>query len=102
MVPHRRFRRGDRHSEHRVRIKDIFGDSGKAKSSADALLYTNGIEVEFPSQVLDEARAAEHKGIPSDELYRRLDLRAPRRRRPPLRQEARPRSVPLGEAEALP
>lgn len=69
------YRRGDRHSEHRVRIKDIFGDSGKAKSSADALLYTNGIEAEFPSQVLDEARAAEHKGIPADELYRRLDLR---------------------------
>ena len=68
-------RRGDRHSEHRVRIKDVFGDSGKAKTSADALLYTNGIEVDFPSQVLDEARAAEHKGIPPEELYRRLDLR---------------------------
>ena len=68
-------RRGAKHSEHRVRIKAIFGDSGKAKSSADALLYTNGIETEFPSQVLDEARAAEHKGIPLDELYKRLDLR---------------------------
>ncbi|MDE6763263.1 MAG: ribonuclease R [Oscillospiraceae bacterium] len=69
------YRRGERHSEHRVRIKAIFGDSGKAKSSADALLYTNGIETEFPSQVLDEARTAEHKGIPFDELYKRLDLR---------------------------
>lgn len=69
------YRRGVKHSEHRVRIKAIFGDSGKAKSSADALLYTNGIETEFPSQVLDEARAAEHKGIPLDELYKRLDLR---------------------------
>lgn len=69
------YRRGEKHSEHRVRIKAIFGDSGKAKSSADALLYTNGIETEFPSQVLDEARAAEHKGIPFDEIYKRLDLR---------------------------
>lgn len=68
-------RRGEKHSEHRVRIKAIFGDSGKAKSSADALLYTNGIETEFPSQVLDEARVAERKGIPLDELYKRLDLR---------------------------
>ena len=68
-------RRGEKHSEHRVRIKAIFGDSGKAKSSADALLYTNGIETDFPSQVLDEARAAERKGIPLDELYKRLDLR---------------------------
>lgn len=69
------YRRGDRHAEHRVRIKEVFGDSGKAKSSADALLYTNGIETEFPSQVLDEARAAEHRGIPQEELYKRLDLR---------------------------
>lgn len=68
-------RRGEKHSEHRVRIKAIFGDSGKAKSSADALLYTNGIETEFPSQVLDEAKIAERKGIPLDELYKRLDLR---------------------------
>lgn len=68
-------RRGEKHSDHRVRIKAIFGDSGKAKSSADALLYTNGIETEFPSQVLDEAKTAERKGIPLDELYKRLDLR---------------------------
>ncbi|MCM1024358.1 MAG: ribonuclease R [Prevotella sp.] len=69
------YRRGERHSEHRVRIKDVFGDGGKAKSSADALLWTNGIETEFPPQVLDEARAAEHTGIPADEIYKRLDLR---------------------------
>lgn len=68
-------RRGSRHSEHRVRVISIFGDSSKAKSSADAILYSNGVEVEFPACVLDEAKFAEHKGIPAGEIERRLDLR---------------------------
>ncbi len=68
-------RRGERHSDHRVRIKGLFGDSKKAKSSADAVLYINGIETDFPSEVLDEARTAEHRGIPDGEVYKRLDLR---------------------------
>ena len=68
-------RRGTRHSEHRARITGIFGDSGKAKSSADAILHMNGVETEFPACVLDEARHAEHMGIPAGETERRLDLR---------------------------
>ncbi len=68
-------RRGERHSDHRVKIIGVFGDSKKAKSSADAILYINGIETDFPSEVLDEARTAEHRGIPDGELYKRLDLR---------------------------
>lgn len=68
-------RRGERHSEHRVRVTGVFGDSGKAKSSADAILHINGVETEFPACVLDEARYAEHKGIPEGEPMRRLDLR---------------------------
>ena len=68
-------RRGTRHSEHRARITGIFGDSGKATSSADAILHMNGIETEFPACVLDEARHAEHMGIPAGEPERRLDLR---------------------------
>lgn len=68
-------RRGTRHADHRVRVTAIFGDSKKASSSADAILYSNGIEVEFPACVLDEARTAEHKGIPAGEAERRLDLR---------------------------
>ncbi len=68
-------RRGERHSDHRARITGIFGDSGKAASSADAILYINGIETEFPYAVLDEARQAEHKGIPQGEISKRLDLR---------------------------
>lgn len=68
-------RRGERHSDHRVRIKGLFGDSKRAKSSADAVLYINGIETYFPPEVLDEARTAEHRGIPEGEVYKRLDLR---------------------------
>lgn len=68
-------RRGTRHSDHRVRIISIFGDSSKAKSSADAILYSNGVERDFPACVLDEAKQAEHKGIPQGEIEKRLDLR---------------------------
>ncbi len=68
-------RRGERHSEHRAEIIGVFGDSEKASSSAEALLYMNGIETDFPNAVLDEARQAEHKGIPDGEAARRLDLR---------------------------
>lgn len=68
-------RRGTRHADHRVRVTAIFGDSKKASTSADAILYSNGIEVEFPACVLDEAKTAEHKGIPEVETERRLDLR---------------------------
>lgn len=68
-------RRGIRHADHRARVTAIFGDSKKATTSADAILYSNGIEVEFPACVIDEAKTAEHKGIPSVEFERRLDLR---------------------------
>ncbi len=68
-------RRGERHSDHRVCITGLFGDSKKAKSSADAILYINGIETDFPKEVLEEAKAAESRGIPEGEVYKRLDLR---------------------------
>ncbi len=68
-------RRGERHSDHRVSITGLFGDSKKAKSSADAILYINGIETDFPREVLEEAKAAESRGIPEGEVYKRLDLR---------------------------
>ncbi|MCH5349541.1 MAG: ribonuclease R [Oscillospiraceae bacterium] len=68
-------RRGERHSEHRVRILSAFGDSRKASVSAEAILYTNGVETEFPEEVLKEARLAEQRGLPQEEIYRRLDLR---------------------------
>lgn len=68
-------KRGQRHSEHRARIKAVFGDSDRAVSSAEAILYMNGVETEFPNAVMDEARFAEHMGIPEGETERRLDLR---------------------------
>lgn len=68
-------RRGERHSEHRVRIISTFGDSRKASVSAEAILYTNGVETDFPAEVLKEARQAEQRGIPEEETYKRLDLR---------------------------
>lgn len=68
-------KRGEKHSDHRVSIISVFGSTSKAKTSADALLYINGVETEFPACVLDEARNAQHKGIPQDEPFKRLDLR---------------------------
>ncbi|MCD7730698.1 MAG: ribonuclease R [Oscillospiraceae bacterium] len=68
-------KRGKRHSDHRARITAVFGDSECAVSSAEAILYMNGVETSFPNAVLDEARLAEHMGIPNGEAERRLDLR---------------------------
>ena len=68
-------KRGRRHSEHRAKVTGVFGDSQCAVSSAEAILYINGIETEFPCAVLDEARHVEHLGIPEGEPERRLDLR---------------------------
>lgn len=69
------YRRGERHADHRVRVIAVFGDSVHASSSAMAILHLSGIETEFPSYVLDEARQAEHAGIPESEYSKRLDLR---------------------------
>lgn len=68
-------KRGKRHSEHRAKVTGVFGDSECAVSSAEAILYMNGIETEFPYAVLDEARYVENLGIPEGEPERRLDLR---------------------------
>lgn len=67
--------RGKRHADHRAKITAVFGSSEQAAVCAEALLYINGVEVDFPNAVLDEARFAEHKGIPEEEFSRRLDLR---------------------------
>lgn len=68
-------KRGERHSEHRVKVISVFGSSSKAASSAMAILHLNAVETEFPSFVLDEARHAEHIGIPENEYNKRVDLR---------------------------
>ncbi len=69
------YRRGERHSEHSVRVVMSFGSAENATSSARAVLMLNGVETEFPSEVIDEAKRAEKMGIPKGEAERRLDLR---------------------------
>ena len=68
-------RRGQRHSEHKVRVIMKFGSSDDASSSAKAVLMLAGVETEFPSEVIDEAKHAENIGIPDGEIEKRLDLR---------------------------
>lgn len=68
-------KRGEHHADHRAKITAVFGSSEQAAVCAEAMLYINGVEVDFPNAVLDEARYAEHLGIPETEKQRRLDLR---------------------------
>ncbi len=68
-------RHGERHSDHRARVIAVFGDSTCAVASAMAILHMNAAPTDFPSYVIDEARNAEHKGIPESEFKARLDLR---------------------------
>lgn len=68
-------KRGEHHADHRAKITAVFGSSEQAAVCAEAMLYINGVEVDFPNAVLDEARYAEHLGIPEEEKQRRLDLR---------------------------
>lgn len=68
-------KRGEHHADHRAKITAVFGNSEQAAVCAEAMLYINGVEVDFPNAVIDEARYAEHIGIPEEEKQRRLDLR---------------------------
>lgn len=68
-------RRGERHSEHRVKVIGLFGSADKATSSAMAVLHLNGVETEFPLCVIDEAKHVAHKGLCTEETAKRLDLR---------------------------
>ncbi len=67
--------RGERHAEHRCRVSAVFGSSERASSSAQAVLYMNSIETEFPAAVLDEARHIAHMKITDRDIFSRLDLR---------------------------
>lgn len=68
--------RGKRHSGHRVKIEEVFGSSDHAYVCAKAILAENEIEVEFPSAVMEQAKAiATGVGIHPKELEARVDLR---------------------------
>ncbi len=68
-------KRGERHYDHTVEIKESFGSSEDAKSSAEAYMLVNGLHTEFPDEVLKEAQKIDIDEIDNDEAERRLDLR---------------------------
>ena len=70
-------KRGDRHSEHVVRVDVSLGSADSAKACSEALVTVSGVPTEFPPDVLAEAERLEAAGIPEDELRNRLDLRDP-------------------------
>lgn len=67
--------RGERHADHRCDVTAVFGSADRAKSSAEAILYENDIETEFPLAVQDEARHIGNMKITDRDIYSRLDLR---------------------------
>ena len=70
-------KRGERHSEHIVRIDLSLGSAETARACAEALVIVSGVPTEFPPDVLAEAERLEQAGIPEEELQSRLDLREP-------------------------
>lgn len=67
--------RGERHADHKVEVLYNFGDSDIAKSCTESILYTNGIETEFPSAARLEAEKISFAGINEYDFNNRLDLR---------------------------
>ena len=68
-------KRGRRHFDHRAAVTAVFGSSQLASVCCEAILAENGIEKQFPPQVLEEARRIQEKGISQREIDGRLDLR---------------------------
>lgn len=68
-------KRGRRHFDHRAAVTAVFGSSQLAAVCCEAILADNGIEKQFPPQVLEEARQIQEKGISQREIDNRLDLR---------------------------
>lgn len=67
--------RGERHSDHKIKVVTVYGDAQTAANCAQALLDVNGINVEFPQQVIIEAQYVSNQGIKASEIAQRLDLR---------------------------
>lgn len=68
-------KRGKRHSEHKCEIVSNFGTSQKAAVCAQSMLRLNGISLEFPDDVLENAREAEDYSEIAKEAKNRTDLR---------------------------
>ena len=67
--------RGNRHSEHRVSIRQRFGSSEIAAECAKAILYGREVRQEFPEEVLAEAKNFENATVAQEEIAHRMDLR---------------------------
>lgn len=68
--------RGERHSDHTAKITSSFGMASRASVCAQSVLEVNGIPLEFPFEVIDEAKRVAKIGIPQNEINRRTDLRS--------------------------
>ena len=67
--------RGGSHRDHRAKVLMVYGDAQNAAACAQALVESEGVPVEFPEEVLAEAREVSGRGIKDSETARRLDLR---------------------------
>ena len=67
--------RGERHNAHRAAVVEKFGSSDYASECAKAILYGRSVRLEFPPEVLEEARAYDNATIDHAEAAQRLDLR---------------------------
>ncbi len=67
--------RGESHQSHKAKVTEVFGSSDTAAACALSVLAANGIATEFPTDVLDQAKAVGHKEITDKDVSYRLDLR---------------------------
>lgn len=65
----------NRYGELSARVLKSYGRADSAKVCADSIVDSAGIPVEFDPKVLEEARELQRRGITSDDLKGRLDLR---------------------------
>lgn len=67
--------RGKRHSDHVAKVVTVFGSADKASSCAKSILELNGVSLDFPQAVVDEAENMEGE-ITEKEIIGRTDLRS--------------------------
>lgn len=67
--------RGTRHADHKAKVIFNFGCAENAVSCALSVLAVNGIEIEFPEEVMNEAKKLSDDGIKTYDYNNRLDLR---------------------------
>ena len=68
-------KRGDNHRDHRVKVSQCFGSSDNAKNCTKSILYSNGINDQFPENVLEEATVYTDATISQQDMQDRKDLR---------------------------